>query len=86
MTREVVIHQGNKDLPEKISQVSGMDASQVRALLGPPQSRWNIGGEVWIYYYRDKGRDRDNSFVAEVMFDENGKVASVKVEDGRKNE
>lgn len=78
-SREVVIRQGSDSIPEGIRGVVGMEAAEVRSLLGPPQSRWQIGGETWIYYYRDKGRDRDERLSAEVRFGDDGRVAEVRV-------
>ena len=78
-TREVEVRQGNESLPDYINEVVGKDATEVRSILGPPQSRWNIDGEIWIYYYRSKGRDRDVRFSAELLFDDDGRVSEVRI-------
>ncbi|MBF2735152.1 MAG: outer membrane protein assembly factor BamE [Betaproteobacteria bacterium AqS2] len=77
VTRNVVIEQGNPRLEEQIAKLDGLNMDEVRVLLGPPQSRWNIDHEVWVYFssYRDQREER--RFSAEVHFDGDGNVAYV---------
>ena len=70
LTRNVVIEQGNPNLMELSSQLGGLTTDEVRELLGPPQSRWNIDHEVWIYYNNVVERGELIDFSVEIHFDD----------------
>lgn len=77
LTRNVIIEQGNPKLQDQIDQIQGLSKEEVRALLGPPQSRWNIDHEVWVYVRFYKDQDEERRFSAEVHFDQDGNAAYV---------
>lgn len=71
LTRDMSVSQGTKLLVENFEQVKpGMSREDVRKLLGPPQIRWQLGGEVWIYYYLQRSGEPAKS--AEIYFAEKG--------------
>ena len=76
-TRDVVIQQGHFQTTELIEQARGQDAAAVRELLGPPQSRWQLEQEVWLYYYYFKDREREERFTAELRFGPDGTVEDI---------
>ena len=72
LTRKIEIKQGREELTEeRLQAVNGLNAEQVRSMLGPPQSRWNLANQVWIYHYRLKDLEGDEKWqTAEIQFDD----------------
>ena len=77
VTRVVEIEQGRVGLPELVAGIEGKTKIQVRNLLGPPQSRWELDNEVWLYYRSQIKVNDSSTFFAEVHFDADSKVARV---------
>ncbi len=82
LTRDIEIRQGHEEFTEeKLRGVEGLNSEQVRQRLGPPQSRWNLENQVWIYYYRIKNRSTERWQTVVIEFDANLVAKEVRFED-----
>lgn len=75
--RVIEINQGRALTSEEFNSVKGLSTDEVRQLLGPPSSRWNLDGQVWVYYIRDDSVDQELELSADVIFGPDGLVEEV---------
>ena len=69
MVADIAVNQGSKAQLEEFEKVSiGMSPKQVRALLGPPHTRWDLENEVWIYYYQRRDAKTDEQAGMQITF------------------
>ena len=79
-SRVINTNQGYDVDLDLLNSMEGKTAQEVKTTLGPPQSRWNIDGELWVYYFkRESNPPLDIS--AEIHFDEKFVVKEIIVVD-----
>ena len=79
-SRDIEIRQGNANVtPEQATSVIGLDADAVREVLGPPHSRWQLDGQVWVYYFKLSKKGVDENFTAQVVFGSDKLVDDVQI-------
>lgn len=82
MSRNVEINQGKTGVTTEIAEsVSGLGTNAVREVLGPPHSRWNIDGLIWLYLFQNTSEGNDQRFSVELHFDNKGLVKEILVND-----
>ena len=80
---DIAVNQGNEAQISDFDKVSlGMSQKKVRALLGPPQTRWELEEEIWIYYYQRRDAKTDERLSGQITFAD-GKVSKIEKLDPR---
>ena len=75
MIADIAVNQGNDVLLEGFEKISvNMSQEEVQELIGPPQIRWNLEDEIWIYYYQRRDSQADQKAAMQIYFAD-GKVS-----------